>query len=105
MPERLSEWLYPELAERSPRERQQLLAKARDGNFDLAELVGLAIALALTVFLTRYSVAELNWAGRFSAVLFNFVVAIPLLVVFGSPFYFRRTRRHLHELLRNGKNK
>jgi hypothetical protein len=50
----------------------------------LAELVGLAIALALTVFLTRYSATELNWAGRFSAVLTNFVVAIPLLLLFSA---------------------
>ncbi|MEQ1698301.1 MAG: hypothetical protein ABL901_20920 [Hyphomicrobiaceae bacterium] len=105
MPEWLLSWLYPELSGRLPRERRELLAQARGGSFDVVEMIGLAFALAVTVFLTRYSAAELNWSGRLSAGLLNYVVAIPLLVMFGGPFYLRRTRRHLHELLRNNKIK
>jgi len=102
--DRLSEWLDPDHTGRSPREQDQLLARARAESLDLAELVGLAIALTMTVFLTRYSAAEQNWAGQFSAVLINFVVAIPLVLLVGAPFYSRRTRLHLHDVLRDGKN-
>jgi hypothetical protein len=102
MMDRISEWLYPELRGRTPRERQEMLMRAREGSFDLVELVGLAIALTLTVLLTRYSVAEMTSAGRFAAILANFLIAIPLLVLFGGPFYFRRTRRHLRKLIRDG---
>ena len=105
MLERISEWLYPELRGRTPRERQEMLTKAREGSFDVMELVGLAMALALTVFLTRYSVAEMTSAGRFAAILANFVIAIPLLLLFGGPFYFRRTRRHLRKLMRDGQQR
>jgi hypothetical protein len=79
-----------------------MLVRAREGSFDLVELVGLTIALALTVVLTRYSVAEMSIAGRIAAIFANFVIAIPLLLVLGGPFYFRRTRRHLQKLTRDG---
>ena len=99
------DWLYPELREFSQREQQQLLMKAKEGSFDLVELIGLAVALALTVVLSRYSVEGLTFTGRFAAVLFNCIVAIPLLLLFGGPFYFRRTRRHVHELIRQRKSR
>src|SRR5688572_16909880 len=104
MSDRISEWLYPELRGRPYRERQEMLRRAREGSFDLVELAGLAIALALTVVLTRYSVAEMSLAGRFAAILANFVIAIPLLLVLGGPFYFRRTRRHLQKIMRDGQH-
>jgi hypothetical protein len=102
MLDRISDWLYPELQGRTSRERQEMLMRAREGSFDLVEVVGLAIALALTVFLTRYSVAEMSLAGRFAAIIANFVIAIPLLLLLGGPFYFRRTRRHLRKMMKDG---
>ena len=99
MPEQLLSLLYPDLSRFAARERSQALAKAREGRFDLVELVGLAVALVMTVVLTRYAGAEMNLSERLGAVLLNFVVAIPLLFVLGGPFCLRRTRRHLRAQL------
>ena len=104
MAERFVNWLYPEFRELDSREKHQLLSKARDGNFDFAEWVGLILALVLTVILTQYSVADLTPAGRFAAVLTNFIVAIPLLSLLCGLVYLRRTRRHLRELVRSRKD-
>jgi hypothetical protein len=51
--------------------------------------------------LTRYSVAGLTPVGRIATVFANFIVALPLMLVLGGPFYVRRTRRGLREILRN----
>lgn len=101
MTEHITYWLYPELRALEPQERARLLAKAREGEFDFIEIAGLAIALLLGVVATRYSVAGLSVMDRFFAVLMNFVVAVPLVLVLGGPFYLRRTKRRLRELLRD----
>jgi len=91
--------VYPELLEVPPQDRRKLLAQARDGENDAIEWLGLAFAITATVLLTRYSVADLSWANRVTAVLTNFLVAIPLLLVMAGPFAIRRTKRHLRRLL------
>lgn len=50
MTEQLTYWLYPELRGIDTPERARLLAKAREGDFDMFERGGLAIALLLSVF-------------------------------------------------------
>lgn len=97
----LTIWLFPELRNYSEADRQRLLAKAREGDFDLMERAGLAGALILTVIATRYSSVELTISGRFTAILANAIVALPILFVLGGPFYLRRTRRHLQQLMRD----
>lgn len=99
MIDRLFEFVYPELLEVPPQDRRKLLAQARDGENDAIEWLGLAFAIIATVLLTRYSVADLSWANRVTAVLTNFLVAIPLLLVMAGPFAIRRTKRHLRRLL------
>jgi hypothetical protein len=91
------EWLYPELKRFSPKDRLDALRKAKEGPFDFVELAGIGVALVLVVTLTRYSVAEMGALQRIGAMLANFLVAIPLLVVFAGPFYVRRVRRGLRE--------
>ena len=44
-------------------------------------------------------------ADRFGAAISNFIVAIPLLLVLGGPFYVRRTRRGLKALLPSQTNR
>ncbi len=90
-------WLYPELKEFAPKDRIDALRRAKEGSFDFVELAGIGIALVLVVTLTRYSVAGMGALQRIGAMLANFVVAIPLLVVFAGPFYVRRVRRGLRE--------
>lgn len=99
MLDRFTEFLYPELLEAPRQDRPKLLAKARDGDYDTIELLGLAFAITATVFLTRYSVADLSWMNRVTAVLTNFLVAIPLLLLTAGPFAVRRTKRHLRRLV------
>ena len=94
--------MYPELLEVPPEDRRKLLQQARDGEYDTIEWVGLAFAITATVLLTRYSVADLSWANRVTAVLTNFFVAVPLLLVMAGPFAIRRTKRHLRRLLNKG---
>jgi hypothetical protein len=73
MLDRLVEFVYPELLEVPPEDRSKLLTQARDGEYDTIEWLGLAFAITATVLLTRYSVADLSWANRVTAVLTNFL--------------------------------
>jgi hypothetical protein len=91
------EWLYPELKKIDPRDRISALRKAKEVSFDTIEIVGIGIALVLVVTLTRYSVVGMGALGRIGTALANFVVAIPLLLIFAGPFYVRRVRRGLRE--------
>jgi len=91
--------LYPELQKFEPEAQENALRKASDGSFDWIELVGLGLALLVTVLLTRYAGTGMGLVARFGAAIANFIVAIPLLLVLGGPFYVRRTRRGLRALL------
>jgi hypothetical protein len=98
----ISPWkllLYPELRRFEPGAQENALRKASDVSFDWIELVGLALALLVTVLLTRYAGTGMSLADRFGAAISNFIVAIPLLLALGGPFYVRRTRRGLKAML------
>ena len=110
----ISRWkylLYPELREFTPNDRARALRTAAETRFDTIELVGLIIAVAVTVLITRYSGTGMGLADRFSAAVGNFIIAIPLLLMFAGPFYVRRTRRALRkqlaelQALANGRNR
>lgn len=94
-------WLYPELRQFEPAGQAAALKAATDAGFDGVEQIGLIVALAATVLLTRYSAAGMGLADRFGAAIANFVVAIPVLVVVAGPFYVRRTRRGLRKQLKS----
>lgn len=91
--------LYPELHKFEPRRRSRALQAAAEIGFDTIEYVGVAVALVVTVLLTRYAAADMGLADRFGAAIANCIVAIPLLLIFGGPFYVRRTRRGLRAQL------
>jgi hypothetical protein len=93
------EWLYPELKQIAPKDRPSALQKAKDTSFDIIELVGIGAALILVVVLTRYSVTGIGALRRMGAALSNFLVAVPLMLIFAGPFYVRRTRRGLREYI------
>lgn len=92
--------LLPELREFPATERDAALDAARDTSFDLLELVGMAAALVLVTAATRYGASGLDLAGRFGALVLNFVLALPLLAAGLGPFHLRRLRRGLREQLR-----
>jgi hypothetical protein len=91
--------LYPELRQFAPTDQVGALRTAADMRFDAIELVGLVVALVVTVVATRYSTVDMGLAARFGAAIANFVVAIPLLLILAGPFYVRRTRRGLRAQL------
>ena len=91
---------YPELRRFEPVRQAAALKTASDSGFDTIEYVGLALSLAATVVLTRYSAADMGLADRFGAAIANFIVAIPLLLTLAGPFYVRRTRRGLRSQLK-----
>lgn len=93
--EKLNHWLCPEPRQFDSSEQGEALRKAKETSFDAVELIGLAVALLVTVSLTRYSAAGWGLAEHLGAMLANFVVAIPVLVVFAGPFDVRHTRRGL----------
>lgn len=98
----ISRWkylAYPELRKFAPDDRANALRMAAETRFDAIELLGLIIALAVTVLITRYSGTGMGLADRFGAAVANFVIAIPLLLLLGGPFYVRRTRRGLRKQL------
>ena len=92
--------LYPELRQFEPGRQAGALKAASGTGFDAIEYVGLAVGLAATVLLTRYSAADMGLADRFGAAIANFIVAILLLLVLAGPFYVRRTRRGLRAQLK-----
>jgi uncharacterized membrane protein len=92
-------WLYPELKKVDPKDRISALHKAKEASFDTIEIVGIGIAVVVVVILTRYSAVGMGPLGRMGAALWNFVVAVPLLLFFAGPFYVRRVRRGLREYI------
>lgn len=98
---RLAIFLYPQLQSFPEAERPQALRRARSTTFDVLELLGIALGLVLTTAITRYSAAELNPVERIAAILLNFALAVPLLLVLVGPFFIRRARRGLDSELAN----
>jgi len=91
--------LYPELRALGEQERERALRCARRTPFDLAELAGMAAAVVLVTSVTRYGV-RLDFLDHAAPGLAGFLVAIPLLCLAAGPLLYRRTRRGLHETLR-----
>jgi hypothetical protein len=103
-PKKWEYWLYPQLQQFPLPDRSRALQKAKESSFDAIELIGFAVALVITVSLTRYSAAGLGLVERIGAALANFILAIPLLILLAGPLYVRRTRRGLKAQLHNQKN-
>ena len=93
-------WVYPELAKFALRERAEALHKVRHVSLDTFETIGITVALIVVVAVTKYSVADLGLTERTAMTLANFVIAIPLLVIFAGPSYVRRVRRGLRGQLK-----
>ena len=95
MPKRWEYWLYPELRKFASSEQDSALRKAKDAKLDGFEIIGVTLAVGLTVALTRYSAAGMALIERIGAALANLVIAIPILMLLAGPFYVRRVRRGL----------
>lgn len=92
--------LYPELRSFAPEARAGALRDARATPFDTLELFGMAAGVVAITALTRYAGPELAAGQRFAAGLLNFLVALPLLALALGPFFIRRVRRGLRDILK-----
>lgn len=93
-------WLLPDLRHFDPAEREAALRAARDTAPDLIELLGMAAALVGVTALTRRWLPDLGAGGTGAAMLLNFGLALPLLLLALAPFQWRRWRRGLRAQLR-----
>ena len=95
---------YPQLRAFPPAQWEGVLNRARDTPFDTIEWVGIVAGVAFVTFALRSGAGEPG--SLFTLFLGQFVLALPLLVVFVGPFLLRRTRRGLDLELaqRNGGN-
>ena len=88
-------WLYPRLKELPPALWGATLEKARAGDFETMEWVGIVGGVALVAWMLGIEIPAL--AAQPVAVLYlaRFGLALPLLAIIVGPFYLRRTRRGL----------
>jgi hypothetical protein len=92
--------LLPDLQRLPPEEHAAAIRNAGETELDIVELAGLAVALLLVTWATRYSLADVAaGAGLPLATLLNFAIALPLLAAAFAPFHIRRLRRGLREQL------
>lgn len=92
--------LLPELGQFPPRDHAQALQKARETNFDILELLGVAFGLVLVTTATQYALPDQSLPSRFAAALLNFIIAVPLIALVVAPFHIRRLRRGLRTQLK-----
>jgi hypothetical protein len=84
---------YPRLREVPPAQWNSVLERARGIAFDTLEWVGILAGVAFVTYVLRAGAAVP--APVFFVYLWQFVLAIPLLIVSVGPFLVRRTRRGL----------
>lgn len=92
--------LLPELGRFPSGDQAQALQKARETNFDVLELLGVAFGLVLVTTATQYALPDQSLPSRFAAALLNFIVAVPLIALAVAPFHIRRLRRGLRMQLK-----
>jgi hypothetical protein len=95
----IERFVFPELERISPQHRARALEQARAAPFDLIEILGILLGVAITTALTHYGMKDVQIADRLLAALANFAIAVPLLAVLAGPFLIRRTRRGLREFI------
>jgi hypothetical protein len=91
--------LLPELGRFAPCDQQQALHEARQTEFDVLELLGIAFGLILVTAGTRYVLPDAAFTTRAISGFLNLLVAFPLLCLAAGPFYLRRLRRGLRRQL------
>ena len=91
---------YPALRQLPCQEWDDVLAQARETNFDAMEWLGIAAGVAFATYLLRFDAdqaAALTLPARY---FIQFLGAVPLLLLTTGPFYLRRTRRGLDQEIR-----
>jgi len=87
--------MLPQLRRLSGDERHTALGRARATPFDVAELVGIALAVAAATAITRHALPAAPYGSGLLALAANFVLAVPLIAICIAPLHLRRLRRGL----------
>ena len=90
-------WLLPRIVVIRRSEWDAVLVRLRDTPFDALEKAGLVLSLAFATYLLG---ADSTLAAERSlpvVYIFQFVVAVPLLIVLAGPLYLRCWRRGLEQ--------
>ena len=102
MPKKWQYRIYPDLQRFAPAEQDDALRKAKDIALDGFEIMGITISIALVLYVTRYSSADIEPAQRMMARILHMVVIVaPLVVLSCIPFFIRRARRGLAAQLKD----
>jgi hypothetical protein len=91
--------LLPELRHFPEQDRFPALEKARQTEFDVFELAGLALAVVAVTALTQYGLTDPSAPTRTAAALSNYASALIAIAVCVCPFHLRRLRRGLRREL------
>ena len=89
-------WAVPHLGQLPPAQWDAAVKQARETHFDTIERIGILVGVALTTWMLRSDAGELALPIRFVA---QFAAAVPLLIVVVGPFYLRRLRRGLDQVI------
>jgi len=87
--------MLPQLRRLSGDDRRTALDRARATPFDVAELVGIALAVAAATAITRYALPEAPYGSSLLGLAANFALAVPLIAICIAPLHLRRLWRGL----------
>ena len=102
---RISELVLPELHALPPGERRVILRRAATTPFDAVELIAIAVGLVFVTWLTGYCVDTMGPLERFTSVIANGAIALPLMAIVVAPVQWRRTRRGVREAIAIGRER
>lgn len=88
---------YPALRQIPSANWEEALQRARDADFDSIEWLGVLGGLVAVTYLLRIDPEEAASLSLPMRYIFQFLAALPLLLVIVGPFYVRRTRRGLEQ--------
>lgn len=90
--------LYPDLKGIPEHDWAAALNGARRLPLDTVELIGIVAGVVLATWMLRDLMPAADVATATTLNVMRFLLAIPLLALFGGPFLLRRTRRGLESL-------
>lgn len=88
-------WVLPRIAELPLGEWDEVLTHAREMPFDIVERVGVLLGVVLVTYLLRFDAIQMEDLSLPLRYIFQFLAAVPLLILFAGPFYLRCLRRAL----------
>jgi len=94
----------PRLAELPPADREEAARHARDIDFDAWERIGMVAGVALAAYLLRLDLPTAGGITQLLRHVLQFIAAIPLLALLVGPFYLRRARRGLDQIIAARRN-